>query len=329
MGGGPPGRTYCTATAPNRRDTAIDTRALDLTVLICTRNRPDLLRRCLDALLAGRAAPAEVVVVDQSDGDATRTVVEAVASTAPARVRYVRSPGGGMAAGQNLGFAAVTTGVVLVTDDDAVPAADWVAVAAARFAEDPALALLTGRVVALGPDEPDRLPVSTRTSTVPLVLDETTAPWDVGSGNNFGVRTDALRAVGGNDERLGPGAPERGAADMDLFRRLLRSGARGAYEPALLVEHERASRAERMARRGPYGYGMGVACALWRRQGDPAAAALTRRWLAMRGRRLLRSLRHARLTTAREEVVVLAATTRGLAHGRRLPAGPVQTEHRS
>jgi len=298
-----------------------------VTVLVCTRNRSSLLRRCVEALLDGVDRPDAIFVVDQSDDGDTRAVVDELVSRPGGEVlQRIPSPGGGMAVGQNLGFRHVTTDVVAVTDDDCIPSPAWVATVRRAFASDGSLSLVAGRVIAVATSDPDRHAVSTRTSTVAAELDGSSMPWDVGSGNNFALRMAALRAIGGNDERLGPGAPLRGGADMDLFRRALRSGGRGRYEPELVVEHETATREERLGRRVPYGYGMGVACALWFRQGDRAALEILRRWLAMRGRRLARGVRHDR-PLAHEELLVLAGTARGLGRGLVLrPASPRQTE---
>ena len=295
-------------------------------MLICTRNRPSLLRRCVEAILRGTVLPETLLVVDQSDDDETRSVVDDIRARANGVQLHRLPSSGGMAVGQNLGFRHTTTRVVAVTDDDCIPSRDWLEQACRAFDTDPELGLLGGRVLPAGATTAGRHAVASRTSPDAATLDGTSMPWDVGSGNNFVVTLDALRAVGGNDERLGPGAPLRGGADMDLFRRTLRAGVRGRYEPALVVEHEPATRAERLGRRVPYGYGMGVACALWWRQGDARAAWILRRWLAMRIRRFVRGLRGQR-RLAQEEVLVLIGTVRGLGRGLVVrPSTPRQTE---
>ena len=78
-------------------------------------------------------------------------------------------------------------------------------------------------------------------------------PWDVGSGNNFALRRSAWTAIGGCDERLGPGSPGRGAVDLDLFHRILTAGGSLLYDPSCVVHHERDTPQARLARRGPYG----------------------------------------------------------------------------
>jgi GT2 family glycosyltransferase len=143
-------------------------------------------------------------------------------------------------------------------------------------------------------------------------------PWDIGSGNNFAVKRVWLAKVRGNDERLGPGSPGQGGVDMDLLYRLARAGARIRYEPEALIYHERASRASRLARRGPYGYGMGAACSLWLRQGDNNAWRVLVRWVLMRARRLAIGVRQRDGLRVHEEFLVLAGTLGGLLYGWRV-----------
>ena len=284
-------------------------------VAISTRDRPRALERCLRSLAAGRLAPAEVVVADQSDGVETRELL-AKRSEDLGAVTYVRARPGGLGAAQNDAVHATTLPVVAVLDDDCVADELWLESIARAFADDE-LAFVSGPVLPLGPAAPGLHPVASRTSRERRELDARTLPWDAGSGNNFAFRKVWFERIGGCDERLGPGAPGKGGLDMDLFRRLLRAGARGRYEPDALVLHERATTAGRLARRFPYGYGMGACCVLWLRQGDGFGRHVLARWIAMRSNWLARSLARGRWLAAREEVLVLAGTVGGVIFGLR------------
>jgi len=283
-------------------------------VAISTRDRPQQLARCLAALAAGERLPDEVVVADQGAGPETRLVAEA----AELPVRYVRARPGGLGVVQNDAVAATSADVVAILDDDCVADARWLAEVEAAFAADAALGLLGGRVLPLGEATPGTAAVSSRTSTTPLALHARSLPWEVGSGNNFAVRRQAWEAVGGCDERLGPGSPALGGVDMDVFQRLLAVTA-ARYEPAALVLHERTTSAGRLQRRRAYGYGMGACIALWlRERHDRRAWRVLRAWLAMRGRLLVRALARGRVRAAREELLVLAGTMAGVVHGVRV-----------
>ncbi len=301
------------------------TDATRTTVLICTRDRPDLLRRCLTSVLACQPAADEVLVVDQGRDGRSRQVVADVGSPL---VRHVRDDGVGLSRAQNVGFGLATGSVILVTDDDCVVPPEWIGGVLAAFADDRDLGLLAGRVLPLGEEGPDALPVATRPSSTRLHLSAQTLPWDAGSGNNFALRSTVAARVGGNDERLGAGGRLRGGNDMDLFRRVLRSGTPGLYAPEVVVLHARATRVERMGRRIPYGYGMGACLVLWRKQHDPGTGWLARAWLRLRLRRLIDGARRRDLLRVREEVLVLYGTVRGAWVAAREPAGPVSAARR-
>ena len=288
------------------------TRTAAISVAISTRDRPQALARCLASLRAGSVLPAEVIVVDQSRGDDTRRLLGGARD-----VRYVPHAGSGLGASQNIAFAHAAQDVVAVTDDDCVVDVRWLEAVESGLSGPRAPAALTGRVMPLGPDTPGRYPVSTRQSTVPRQFSIRSRPWEVGSGNNFAVRREWWERIGGNDERLGPGAPGLGAVDIDLFYRLLRTGAGVRYEPAAVVFHERTTLRGRSERRFPYGHGIGAMCAVWLRSGDLRAVLILARWLGFRLRRLLRGLRGADLTLAHEELLVLMGTVCGVVRGAR------------
>jgi GT2 family glycosyltransferase len=285
-----------------------------ISVAISTRDRAELLERCLDALAAGSVRPAEIVIVDQSSGDGTRALAERFTALP---VRYLRVPANGLGAAQNAAIGAAAHDLVAVLDDDCAADPHWLETVARSFAEDPALGLLTGRVLPLPETVPGTVAVSSRTSPDVAVFNGRVLPWHVGSGNNFSLRRAAFDAIGGNDVGLGPGAPGRGGVDMDLFYRLLRSGAPGRYEPAALVLHERATREGRLARRVPYGYGMGACVVKWLREGDRYGWRVLGAWLQLRGTILARGLVHLRWMTVYEELLVLGGTARGIAYGMR------------
>lgn len=279
-----------------------------VTVAIATADRPEALARCLDSLAGGSRLPDCVVVVDQSSGESTH----AVANAAPVAITYVPDRGRGLGRAQNLAFATATTPLIAVLDDDCIADEQWLERIAELFGADAGLAGLAGRVLPLEPVPAGNVAISTRPSTVRRTFGFTLEPWNVGSGNNFAIRADWFRRIGGCDERLGPGAPGQGGLDMDLFYRLLRAGGRMAYEPSVVVFHETKPRRERVVRRGAYGYGMGAAAVFRHRDPDPRALAVLRTWLFYRLRLLGRALWERRLRAVQEELLMLAGTMRGI-----------------
>ena len=287
---------------------------MTVTVAISTRDRPEALGRCLTELMQGTVVPDEIVVVDQSQDGRTRETVEA-AGRRGAPVVYRYEPRGGLGAAQNAAFALASSSLVAVTDDDCVPAADWLATVVEALTGRDAPDALTGRVLPYGPELPGMYAVASRTSATRRDFSGRQPPWHVGSGNNFALPKTWFTRIGGCDARLGPGAPGQGALDMDLFYRLLRAGARIRYEPEALVYHERTTRQGRLARRYPYGHGMGAATILWLCQRDAYALRILAAWFLLRSKNLSRAFLRGRFTGVLEELLVLGGTVAGLVHG--------------
>jgi glycosyltransferase involved in cell wall biosynthesis len=224
-------------------------------VLICTRDRSALLEGCLDAVLRCDPAPAEVIVVDQSAGGASR---EAVARRRGrgAPVRYVRGAGAGLSRARNQGIAECAAAILAFTDDDCLVDRGWLAALTGPIRTGRADAVV-GRTL---PEEggsggettfsyyaPARVPVFTRR----------THPWRLGGGGNFAAARAALLQAGPFDERFGPGAPLESAEDMDMIHRLLRGGARIVHAPQAVVWH-RSWRSPEQNRRLARAYGIGA-----------------------------------------------------------------------
>jgi glycosyltransferase involved in cell wall biosynthesis len=112
-----------TASAP---EDAFPTRSANplISVIIPTRDRPEVLSRCLDSLAAQTVADQlEVIVVD--DGSVAASAVATVVGRY-ARARLIRQVGGGPAAARNAGARAARGAFLCFTDDDCEPRVDWV-----------------------------------------------------------------------------------------------------------------------------------------------------------------------------------------------------------
>ncbi len=98
-----------------------------ITILICTYNRASLLSEALDAIerLDDPGCPVQVVVVDNNSTDATADVVRSHAAGARYPVLSICERRQGKSFALNAGLAAATGDVLALTDDDCLPARDW------------------------------------------------------------------------------------------------------------------------------------------------------------------------------------------------------------
>lgn len=287
---------------------------VQISATIATLDRPDALARCLDAVLSGSVLPAEVIIVDQSQNDASQTIVEARQSS-KVPIVYIRQAQQGLSASRNAALGHVSCPVVAVTDDDCVPDSGWISAIARAFGPESALGALTGRVLPLGPETPGTYVVAVRESLSRQDFTGKTLPWVIGGGNNFAVKRDWFERVGGCDERLGVGSPGKAAEDMDLFYRLLRAGATVRYEPDALVHHERTSKARRLATRWSYGFGMGAFCSLWLRRADLYPLRVLIHWLCWQCRDFAVAAVRRQWLEAYQRWLSLGGTVGGLIYG--------------
>src|SRR4051794_36533559 len=107
-----------------------------ISVVIPTYRRPDLLERCLAALAAQTLEPGEyeIIVADDAASEITRAQIDRWRDRAP-NVRYVAVSNGprGPATARNVGWRASSGAIVAFTDDDTIPARDWLERAGATF----------------------------------------------------------------------------------------------------------------------------------------------------------------------------------------------------
>lgn len=139
----------------------------DLTVVVATHDRAERLGRLLDALRRQTLARDrfEVIVVDDGSRDGTPGVLGRAVAAGDLRLRALRvDPAQGPGVARNAGWRAAGGAAIAFTDDDCVPAPEWLEALLAAWAGDP------GRFVqgptAPDPDERDALGPFSRTMRV-------------------------------------------------------------------------------------------------------------------------------------------------------------------
>lgn len=189
---------------------------MDVSIVVPTLDRPDLLERCLKALTVQQWPPQryEILVVDDAASPETAKQLQRWQqrlAQGPS-LRYHTSPGHrGPAAARNIGWRHARGQVIAFTDDDTVPQPDWLKHGMAAFA--PGVIAVSGRVVVPLPADPTDYQRN----------ESQLAQAEFVTANAF-VRRAVLESLGGFDERFTAAWRE----DSELHFRLLdRAEARG------------------------------------------------------------------------------------------------------
>jgi GT2 family glycosyltransferase len=223
---------------------------LAVTVAVCTRNRAAQLRDCLDALVAldYPADLLDIVIVDNAPVDSsTRDIVARYPS-----MRYLCEPRPGLDWARNHAVREARGEIVAYTDDDVSVDPGWVKAIADAFEDEPHAMCVTGLVL---PDELDtsaqvlferyggfgrgfqrevyRVDVETGESAAQLYG----GTGRFGTGANMAFRRRFFETEGLFDPALDVGTPSNGGGDLEMFFRVLKSGAALVYEPAAMVRH--------------------------------------------------------------------------------------------
>lgn len=207
-----------------------------VSVVVITRNRPDHLRVCLDAVLRSEFRDFELVVVDQSADLTSTEMVNSIASHDD-RVRVVRDAGKGAARARNIGAAATSGDIIVFTDDDCAPEPEWLQAILRAVREDPSAGLAFGTVQPAPHDRRDGFIVGFTPCRPARLVGRAAKLRDKGISANVAVRRAALDAAGGFDEMLGPGSYFPCAEDYDLTYRVLARGYAILHVPEARLTH--------------------------------------------------------------------------------------------
>jgi glucosyl-dolichyl phosphate glucuronosyltransferase len=224
-----------------------------VTILICTYNRAPLLRETLAAMQQMKKpdnCAVDIIIVDNNSTDNTSAVVQQVSRTTRFPITLLQERRQGKSFALNTGLAVATGDVLALTDDDVLPAVEWLAKMVEdfrtqrvnfvfgkvlpRWTQTPPPELLTPPAQAIwGPlaivdygDEPQHYRVDSKGQRLPI-------------GANIGFLRSALVTIGGWRTDLGKvNNTLISGEDHEIFTRLRRHGLyAGYYDPDVSVRH--------------------------------------------------------------------------------------------
>lgn len=221
-----------------------------ITVVICTRERPGALARCLDSLLAQDYPDFRILVVDNAP--ATEATAEVVRSAARrGRVQYVREMKAGLSFARNAAVRAAPGEILAWIDDDEYADVHWLAEVARALADHPDADVVSGVIVPAELEtqaqlwfeqfgghskgrgfRADKFSPATAHRQSPLYP---LPPF--GTGANMTFRPGVIERIGGWDTALGAGTPAMGSEDTLAFTQVLVGGGTIVYQPTAVTHH--------------------------------------------------------------------------------------------
>jgi glycosyltransferase involved in cell wall biosynthesis len=218
---------------------------VDLSVVICTRNRSAHLKECLETLARQTFVPREIIVVDNAPSDnSTRSTVEKFPG-----VKYILEAQPGLDIARNTGARFSKSSIVAYTDDDVLLTENWCYEVWQTF-QDENVHAMTGLIIASTLQTESQVIFEKHWSFnrgyIDILFDKrflkTAAPrvWDIGAGANMAFRRVALEKVNYFDERLDAGAAGC-SGDSEIWFRILSADLSIFYNPRAVVFHTHRS----------------------------------------------------------------------------------------
>lgn len=207
-----------------------------VSVVVCTLDRAEALRQCLDALAGQTHGDFETIVVVGPGDKMTRGFL----AGCPQAV-VVSTPQRNVSVARNAGMAAAAGLILAFCDDDAVARPDWLQRLVEAFEDDRVGA--AGGTVLDGRTDPPKaafrngiVRLSGRQIEVrerPGEYHDPRGPWfNRVCGCNFALRREAVERIGGFDEFI-----EFASDETEICLRLIAAGWRVQHRPQAVVVH--------------------------------------------------------------------------------------------
>lgn len=210
---------------------------MQISVVVCTRNRADYLDKMLSSLQRLQVPNDlewEVIFVNNGSSDNTRVILENSRKYFCVPVTIIDEERPGLSYARNIGWKNAKGKIIAFTDDDCYPENNWLMQIYQAMA-DAEIGYVGGRVLLF--DMTDA-PVTIQTSELKKSLPRGS---HIESGNiigaNMAFRKMLLEEVQGFDCRLGAGTRLHAGEDTDVLIRASLAGFEGCYDPAIVVYH--------------------------------------------------------------------------------------------
>lgn len=228
-------------------------------VVVCTHDRPDILKKCIASLCRSKAPDIEIIVIDNAPSD--DKIVEIAANYS---VRYIREDRKGLNWARSRGAREANGDIVIYTDDDVVVEPGWIEAMREPFA-DRGVSAVAGLIMPLELETeaqeyfelyfPFTHGFSRRkydiTNRNPILSG------GIGVGASMAIRRKLITDLKLFDVEIDCGTAALSGGDTYAFYLLLAHGYTIVYNPEAVCWH-RHRREMKGLRNTLYGYGVGM-----------------------------------------------------------------------
>lgn len=207
---------------------------MKISVLIGSRNRAHILKRCLKSVLIQEYGDFEVVVLDDASDNA-KLYQQIIESFGDPRVRLIRSEKPlGVSGGRNVLMQHATGDVFFVIDDDAYfDESSSLLKVAVIFENRADVGIIACKIKNYGVDErPYRVPFKQKILKRDPEIMEKSQYVGYYLGGGHAIRKETVEICGGYSAEL-----HFGEEEVDLSYRVISKGWKIWYEPSILIHH--------------------------------------------------------------------------------------------
>jgi len=144
----------------------------DISVILCTYNRCEILKKSVVSILSQDCPQVryELIIADNNSSDQTRQECESLIAKSPIPIRYIFEPQQGVSYARNAAIAQAKAPILAFFDDDVCVSPKWIATIKRFFEEHPEIEGVGGQVLPRWTAEPP--PWLTPAHWAPLALQD-------------------------------------------------------------------------------------------------------------------------------------------------------------
>lgn len=239
----------------------VDSALPEVSLIVCTRDRPASLAHCLASIReVATSTPRirlELIIVDNSATCSAAQVLEARSQGGALKERLVHEPAPGLARARNAALREARAAIIAFTDDDCRLHPDYFTGLVNAFAEQRG-AVVMGGLVELG--DANDIEYTVRGGDRDERYHRGLVPGGFLLGCNLAFNRPAFERIGTFDTRFGAGGLFRSAEDTDYVVRAYEAGVPVIYSPRFSVSHHhgRATHEAINAVHADYNFGNGA-----------------------------------------------------------------------